>query len=291
MLRQATVVVGVLGCAFPVLGQMTLVSDERYAEYFIEIVNINGFFDDSGQRDDAFFGLPFTSSVGDTLFFSASNGNADASQTSSVAPDVITAELECDSLADASFLESVYAIGESRVDVVFSVGTDSDYVFEVTDWAQISGGQAAAWIETSDGLTVIENLTAVGSASGTLAPGEYRLFLGVFSEVFRDDFPVDTESARLTASLTVSSGGACSEADLTSVNAPVGDPNHGVPDGMVTAADLQYYVNAWIVGDLAIADVTTPNAPVGDPNHGVPDGTVTGADIQYYVNIWLLGCP
>ena len=80
-------------------------------------------------------------------------------------------------------------------------------------------------------------------------------------------------------------------ADLTTQNAPVGDPNYGVPDGLVTAADIQYYVNAWVANDAAIADLTTQNAPIGDPNYGVPDGLVTAADIQYYVNLWIAGCP
>jgi len=80
-------------------------------------------------------------------------------------------------------------------------------------------------------------------------------------------------------------------ADLTSVNAPVGDPNYGVPDGAVTAADIQFYVNAWVAGDGAIADLTTQNAPVGDPSYGVPDGLVSAIDIQFYVNLWIQGCP
>ena len=79
-------------------------------------------------------------------------------------------------------------------------------------------------------------------------------------------------------------------ADLTSTNAPMGDPAYGVPDGATTAADIQFYINAWItLGTLA--DMTTQNAPAGDPNFGVPDGLVTAADLQFYVNLWLAGCP
>jgi|GEM_PF-3365251 len=40
---------------------------------------------------------------------------------------------------------------------------------------------------------------------------------------------------------------AC-EADLTTQGAPVGDPNYGVPDGTVSAADIQYYVNLYSAG-------------------------------------------
>jgi|GEM_PF-3351844 len=84
---------------------------------------------------------------------------------------------------------------------------------------------------------------------------------------------------------------ATCRADLTTTNAPVGDPNYGVPDGVVSAVDLQYYVNAWVVADASIADMTTTNAPIGDPNYGVPDGVVSAADIQFYVNLWIAGCP
>jgi len=79
-------------------------------------------------------------------------------------------------------------------------------------------------------------------------------------------------------------------ADLTTPNAPIGDPLYGVPDGTVTAVDIQYYVNLWVAMDPA-ADLTTPNAPIGSANYGVPDGTVTAVDIQFYVNAWVAGCP
>ena len=83
----------------------------------------------------------------------------------------------------------------------------------------------------------------------------------------------------------------CSIADVTTVPADENDPAYGIPDGAVTAADIQYYVNAWIARDPVIADLTTQNAPAGDPGYGVPDGLVTAVDIQYYVNIWVAGCP
>ena len=85
--------------------------------------------------------------------------------------------------------------------------------------------------------------------------------------------------------------GPCSPADVTTQGAGVGDPNYGVPDGQVTAADLNYFVNAWVAGNAAIADVTTQGAGIGDPNYGVPDGQVTAADLNYFVNIWVVGCP
>ena len=83
---------------------------------------------------------------------------------------------------------------------------------------------------------------------------------------------------------------ACSPADLTTTGAGSGDPGYGVPDGSVTAADINFYVNLYTASDPA-ADVTTTGAGVGDPGYGVPDGSLTAADIQYYVNLWVAGCP
>ena len=83
---------------------------------------------------------------------------------------------------------------------------------------------------------------------------------------------------------------ACSAADVTTTGAGSGDPGYGVPDGAVTGADLQYYVNLYVAQDLG-ADLTTTGAGAGDPGYGVPDGAVTGADIQFFVNLWVAGCP
>ena len=84
--------------------------------------------------------------------------------------------------------------------------------------------------------------------------------------------------------------GPCSPADVTTTGAGVGDPGYGVPDGAITTADIQYYVNLFVSGDPA-ADLTTTGAGSGDPGYGVPDGSITAADIQYYVNLWIAGCP
>jgi len=81
-----------------------------------------------------------------------------------------------------------------------------------------------------------------------------------------------------------------SGADLTTTGAAIGDPGYGVPDGQVTGADINFYVNAYVAGDAGIADITTQGAGVGDPGYGVPDGLITAADINFYVNLWNLGC-
>ena len=41
---------------------------------------------------------------------------------------------------------------------------------------------------------------------------------------------------------------ACSEADVTTTGAGQGDPGFGLPDGQITGADINYYVNIWILG-------------------------------------------
>jgi len=83
----------------------------------------------------------------------------------------------------------------------------------------------------------------------------------------------------------------CSEADVTTQGAAQGFFGYGIPDGQVTAADLNFFVNAWVAGETSVADVTTQGAGEGDPGYGVPDGMVTASDLNYYVNLWILGCP
>ena len=80
-------------------------------------------------------------------------------------------------------------------------------------------------------------------------------------------------------------------ADITTQGAGPNDPGWGVPDGMATAADLNFYVNEWVIGSPTTADITTQGAGVGDPGYGVPDGQVTAADLNYFVNAWVAGCP
>ena len=83
--------------------------------------------------------------------------------------------------------------------------------------------------------------------------------------------------------------GGC-RADMTTQSAGQGTPGYGVPDGIITGADIQFYVNLWI--NLAPgADMTTQGAGQSDPGYGQPDGLVTGGDIQFYINMWIAGCP
>lgn len=78
-------------------------------------------------------------------------------------------------------------------------------------------------------------------------------------------------------------------ADVTTQGAPAGDPLFGVPDELVTGADILYYVNQWVVLHDK-ADITTQGAGVGDVLFDIPDGIVTASDIQRFVNAWIGGC-
>jgi|GEM_PF-2622990 len=80
-------------------------------------------------------------------------------------------------------------------------------------------------------------------------------------------------------------------ADVTTQGAGAGDPGYGVPDGFVTASDINFFVNAWLAADAVVADLTTQGAASDTPLYGVPDGLVTAADLNYYVNRWIAGCP
>ena len=84
---------------------------------------------------------------------------------------------------------------------------------------------------------------------------------------------------------------ACSLADLTTQGAGPGDPLFGQPDGVISASDLNSFVNAWNSADASVADVTTTGAGVGTLQFGIPDGDVTAADVNFFVNLWVAGCP
>ncbi|TVQ63907.1 MAG: hypothetical protein EA378_00500 [Phycisphaerales bacterium] len=71
--------------------------------------------------------------------------------------------------------------------------------------------------------------------------------------------------------------------DLEPVDCPfdiTGPALDGVPDGIVSVADLNYYLGLWLDGDMD-ADVTGPALD------GIPDGIVTTADLNFFVGGWL----
>ena len=151
--------------------------------------------------------------------------------------------------------------------------------------AELGAGAGAAYLFDSSGAP-LGKLLADDTASGDALGGSVAIS-GATALV---GAPGDDDHGSSSGSAYTFATASC-PADLTTQGAGVGDPGYGVPDGAVTAADLQYFVNAWIAGDLAIADITTQGAGSGDPGYGVPDGGVTAADLNYYVNLWVAGCP
>jgi len=80
-------------------------------------------------------------------------------------------------------------------------------------------------------------------------------------------------------------------ADLSSVGATAGDPDYGVADGKVTAADLWYYLTAWVAGDPVVADLVSVEPSLSTAAWSASDGLVSAADLNCFVNAWLEGCP
>ena len=78
-------------------------------------------------------------------------------------------------------------------------------------------------------------------------------------------------------------------ADVTTQGAPAGDPLFGVPDELISGADINYYVNLWINSDDK-ADITTQGAGAGDVLFDIPDQLVSASDINRFVNAWINGC-
>jgi len=173
-------------------------------------------------------------------------------------------------------------------------GLDNLIADERSDEAEAGGvwTNQSVWIATSASTTYIRlNDTTGGVLHG---PADYDV-LDTMPDCNANGLDDVLEIQDGTAQdnngdLIPDSCGACSEADLTTQGAGMGDPDFGVPDGLVTGADINFYVNLWVVADLA-ADITTQGAGMGDPGFGVPDGLVTGADINFYVNLWVAGCP
>jgi len=109
--------------------------------------------------------------------------------------------------------------------------------------------------------------------------------------VFFDDVTLELVSASGNPMIECPTGG-CSPADLTTNGATLpGQPGFGVPDQVVDADDLNFFLSAWVAGD-AVADLTTNGAPLpGQSGFGVPDPTVDADDLNLFLNFWRQGCP
>ena len=76
------------------------------------------------------------------------------------------------------------------------------------------------------------------------------------------------------------------------MDAPTGvrDPGERIdtaePIGLVDAADLSRFVEAWLRAEPG-ADLTAANANPGEPDRGRADGRVDGADLSFFVEAWI----
>jgi|GEM_PF-1755350 len=119
------------------------------------------------------------------------------------------------------------------------------------------------------------------------APGDGVSLLDADSDGYSVADQLDDD---LTICFAATVGYPCSFADVTTQGAGAGDKLDGIADGIISAADLNFFVNDWVQGDLGLADITTQGAGENDPGYGIPDGNISGADINFYVNEWIKGC-
>jgi probable HAF family extracellular repeat protein len=77
--------------------------------------------------------------------------------------------------------------------------------------------------------------------------------------------------------------------DLSGSSDP-NDPTYGTPDGRLDASDFFYYLDQFVLGNLAESDLTGSSDPA-DPTYGVPDGDADAEDFFYYLDLFVAGCP
>ena len=122
-----------------------------------------------------------------------------------------------------------------------------------------------------------------GAASGDSITLDYDgavvLVLGDALTTF-STAPGTNQQSLTTSSLTITVGGGCSPADVTTDGT-----SNGMPDGAVTLSDFSFYLSLWAGSDPA-ADVTTDGT-----SNGLPDGAVTLSDFSFYLSLWSAGCP
>jgi len=209
---------------------------------------------------------------------------------------------------DVLYLATAPAQGSSRDRFVFLAQAPG--AMQAAPWAK--AGQVAAWSafignEESNGWSGWFNANAPAQVAqgsvleGTInlraqfgiAPGEplpTTVYAAVGSYMSPDGGALDPsrqtppsldndgniQANEYLAIDLCSIGLACCPADLT------GPAFDGVPDGVVNAFDLNYYITLWIAQNPD-ADLTGPALD------GVPDGAINAFDLNYYIALWLDG--
>jgi len=163
-----------------------------------------------------------------------------------------------------------------------------NYNLRTGDLTVLAQADPARFSSGPDFLTTNEESSGIVDARNLLGNGWFLLTM----QAHYSPGDVELEEGGQLLAMFSPFSAACGEADITTQGAPAGDQSNGVPDGIVTGADLQFFINAWFADNTAIADVTSHGAgQLGDPFYGVPDGLVTAADLLHFVNFWIAGCP
>ena len=230
--------------------------------------------DTDGAFIDVFSGLLRPIGFGESRTFTmpdAAPADTDVSLVFNVKGDFDAFDESVDVSINGEYAGTLYQSGA----LCFSFGDIETLVIPRDTWnAAVAAGAGAVAIHAEPSATVNAN-----ECAGSFISVRVRYYPWVASRDYNGD-RVPDECQNM-----------CSAADLTTIGPGAGEPGYGTPDGRITAADLLFYVNAWIAGDELIADRTTTGAPAGSPGYGTPDHGVTADDIGYCVNLWVAGCP
>jgi len=134
-------------------------------------------------------------------------------------------------------------VGNDRFGTAIGVG--NRLVVVGSPWDDDSGSfSGSAYLFDTSGNRIAKLLPYDGAANDeygcAVAIDGDMVLIGAYGD---DDNGNSSGSAYVHSAVT-----ACSPADVTTQGAGIGDPNYGVPDGQITAADINYYVNVWVAG-------------------------------------------
>lgn len=138
-------------------------------------------------------------------------------------------------------------------------------------------------LEPGQGYWVVVRSTSASPVDWLEAASEAR-GLGRDVRWFRDGLPDSTPGA-----INVIGGGYndC-PADFSGASDPL-DSAYGVPDGVVDATDLFYFLDQISSGNLDAADLSGSSDP-GDAMYGVRDGVIDLADFFRFLDQFVEGC-
>lgn len=180
-----------------------------------------------------------------------------------------------------------------ETDTIVDLGSDSMFpnhsegygindAGDIVGWANVSGSFKHPIVWANDGRRIILE-TGDMSPNHLLGTAEH---INGHGDTVGHDLSVAAEPGIGWIAYDVLSVGI---ADLTTEGSAPGDRDYGVPDRLITDADMRMYLSAWLAFDVAVADLTTEGSVQGDLDHGVPDGLVTGDDLGFFQDAWNAG--